>query len=108
MMIYITYMKAEDRLIMYCSFESGRPDLGRRIQWVQELILILEIRPTIYHTSTMPEFFFPLETLEFLRMCTAERFHADMNHVKESAIWAAEYCVLDRFDRYLKFVQHLV
>ena len=56
----------------------------------------------------MPEFFFPTETLEFLRTCSAERFQADMKHVKESAVSAAEYYVPDRFNRYLKFVQHLV
>ena len=56
----------------------------------------------------MPEFFFPTETLEFLRTRSAERFQADMECVKESAVSAAEYYVPDRFDRYLKFVQRLV
>jgi hypothetical protein len=56
----------------------------------------------------MPEFFFPAETLDFLRTCSTGRFHADMKHVKESAVSAAEYYVPDRFDRYLKFVQNLV
>ena len=66
------------------------------------------IRAMIYPTLTMPEFFFPMEMLEFLQMCSAERFQADMEHVKESAISVAKYHVPDRFNRYLKFVQHLV
>jgi len=66
------------------------------------------VNRSLFFTSTMPEFFFPAETLEFLRTCAAERFNADLKSVKESAILAAEYYVPDRFNRYMMFVNHLV